>query len=47
VLLLYITSKISKDESFKELIEEVKTDLKETTSNVSDLVVKATTIIRP
>lgn len=45
VILLYITSKISKDKSFKELIEDVKTDLQKTASNVSDLVVKATTIV--
>lgn len=45
VILLYITSKISKDKSFKELIEEVKIDFQKTASNVSDLVVKATTIV--
>lgn len=45
LLALYVTSKISKDQSFKEIINEVKQDLKDTAENVYDLVNKAKDII--
>jgi hypothetical protein len=40
-----VTSKISKDQSFKEIIKEVKQDLKDTAENVYDLVNKAKDIV--
>ncbi len=45
LLALYVTSKISKDQSFKEIIKEVKQDLKDTAENVYDLVNKAKDIV--
>lgn len=45
LLTLYVTSKISKDQSFKEIIKEVKKDLKDTAENVYDLVNKAKDIV--
>jgi hypothetical protein len=45
LLALYVTSKLNKDQSFTEVIKEVKSDLVRTASNVSDLVLKATDII--
>ncbi len=45
LLALYVTSKISKDQSFKEIIKEVKKDLKDTAENVYDLVNKAKDIV--
>lgn len=45
LLALYVTSKMSKDQSFKEIIKEVKQDLKDTAENVYDLVNKAKDIV--
>ena len=45
LLALYLTSKMGKDRKFEEIVSEVKEDLKQTASNVSDLVSKAQTIV--
>jgi len=45
LLALYVTSKISKDQSLNEIIKEVKQDLKYTAENVYDLVNKAKDIV--
>ena len=45
LLALYLTSKMGKDRKFEEIVNEVKEDLKQTASNVSDLVSKARTIV--
>lgn len=45
LLALYVTSKISKDQSLNEIIKEVKQDLKDTAENVYDLVNKAKDIV--
>ena len=45
LLALYVTSKISKDQSLNEIIKEVKQDLKNTAENVYDLVSKAKDIV--
>lgn len=45
LLALYLTSKMGKDRKFEEIVNEVKDDLKQTASNVSDLVSKARTIV--
>ncbi len=45
VLALYVTSKLGKNKSFADVIKEVKDDLKKTSSNVADLVIKAKDII--
>jgi len=45
LLALYVTSKISKDQSLNETIKEVKQDLKDTAENVYDLVSKAKDIV--
>lgn len=45
LLALYITSKIGKDQSFTDVIKEVKEDLKNTAENVSELVIKAKDIV--
>ncbi len=45
LLALYVTSKISKDQSFNEVIKEVKKDLKNTAENVYELVNKAKDVI--
>jgi hypothetical protein len=45
LLALYVTSKISKDQSLNEIIKEVKQDLKNTAENVYDLVCKAKDIV--
>lgn len=45
LLALYVTSKLGKDQTFTEVIKEVKEDLKNTAENVADLVLKATDII--
>lgn len=42
---LYLTSKLRKGKSFHEIIKEVKSDLIQTSSNVSELVTKAKDII--
>jgi hypothetical protein len=45
LLALYVTSKMGKDQSLSDVIKEVKQDLKNTTENVSDLVIKAKDIV--
>ncbi len=45
LLALYVTSKMGKDRKFQEVIDEVKEDLKQTASNVTDLVSKAKDIV--
>jgi len=45
LLALYITSKLGKEQSFNEVVKEVKLDLKNTVDNVYDLVNKATDIV--
>jgi phage-related protein len=45
LLALYITSKMGKDQTFSEVIKEVKEDLSRTAENVSDLVQKAKEIV--
>ncbi len=45
LLALYVTSKMGKDQSFTEVIKEVKEDLTRTAENVSDLVQKAKEIV--
>lgn len=45
LLALYVTSKMGKDQSFTEVIKEVKEDLTRTAENVSDLVQKAKDIV--
>mgnify|MGYP000903249660 CR=1 FL=1 len=45
LLVLYITSKIGKDQSFADVIKEVKEDLKNTAENVSELVIRAKDIV--
>lgn len=45
LLALYVTSKMSKDQSLNDVIKEVKQDLKNTAENVSDLVSKAKDIV--
>ena len=45
LLALYITSKIGKDQSFTDVIKEVKEDLKSTAENVSELVIRAKDIV--
>ena len=45
LLALYATSKMGKDRKFQEVIDEVKEDLKQTASNVTDLVSKAKDIV--
>ena len=45
VSLLYLSSKYSESKTLHCIINEVKSDLKETASNVSDLVVKAKDIV--
>lgn len=45
LLALYVTSKLGKEQSFKQVINEVKGDLKNTTDNLYDLVNKATDIV--
>lgn len=45
LLALYITSKIGRDQSFTDVIKEVKEDLKNTAENVSELVIKAKDIV--
>lgn len=45
LLALYLTSKISKDQSLNVIIKEVKQDLKNTAENVYDLVSKAKDIV--
>lgn len=44
-LALYVTSKLGKDQSLDEVIQEVKDDLKNTAENVYDLVSKATNVV--
>jgi flagellar hook-basal body complex protein FliE len=45
LLALYVTSKMGKDQSFTEVIKEVKEDLTRTAENVSELVQKAKDIV--
>lgn len=45
LLALYVTSKMGKDQSFTEVIKEVKEDLTRTAENVSDLVQRAKDIV--
>lgn len=45
MIALYLTSKLRKGKSFNEIIKEVKSDLIQTSSNVSELVTKAKEII--
>ena len=45
ILALYVTSKLSKDQSLNEVIKEVKEDLKNTAENVYELVSKAKDIV--
>lgn len=45
LLALYVTSKMGKDQTFTEVIKEVKDDLTRTAENVSDLVQKAKDIV--
>lgn len=45
LLALYVTSKMGKDQSFTEVIKEVKEDLTRTVENVSDLVQKAKDVV--
>jgi len=45
LLALYVSSKLNKDKSFKEVLTEVKGDLKKTADNLYDLVDKATDIV--
>jgi hypothetical protein len=45
LLALYVTSKLDKNQSFNEVIKEVKEDLKHTAENVYDLVNKAKDIV--
>lgn len=45
VTALYVTSKFRKDKDMHKIINDVKDDLKQTASNVADLVLKAKDII--
>lgn len=45
VTALYVTSKLRKDKDVHKIINDVKDDLKQTASNVADLVIKAKDII--
>ncbi len=45
LLALYVTSKMSKDQSLSDVIKEVKQDLKNTAENVSELVTKAKEVV--
>lgn len=45
LLVLYVTSKMGKDQPLSEVIKEVKKDLKNTADNVTDLVIKAKDIV--
>jgi len=45
LLALYVTSKMGKNQSFNEVIKEVKEDLTRTAENVSELVQKAKDIV--
>lgn len=45
LLVLYVSSKMGKDQSLNEVIREVKDDLKNTAENVSSLVNKAKDIV--
>ncbi len=45
LLALYVTSKMGKNQSLNEIINEVKQDLKDTAENVYDLVSKAKDVI--
>jgi hypothetical protein len=45
LLALYVTSKLGKDQTFTNVIKEVKDDLKNTAENISDLVTKAKEIV--
>ncbi len=45
LLALHVTSKLGKDQSLDEVIQEVKDDLKNTAENVYDLVSKATNVV--
>lgn len=42
---MYISNKLGPNKSFNQLVEEVKKDLKETASNIGELVVKAKEIV--
>ncbi len=45
LLAIYVTSKMGKNQSLNEIINEVKQDLKDTAENVYDLVSKAKDVI--
>lgn len=45
LLVLYVSSKMGKDQSLNEVIKEVKDDLRNTAENVSSLVNKAKDIV--
>lgn len=45
MILLYITSKLGTNKKLSDVIKEVKYDLVNTVSNVSDMVIKAKDII--
>lgn len=45
LLALYVTSKLGKDQTFTNVIKEVKDDLKNTAENISELVTKAKEIV--
>lgn len=45
MIALYLTSKLRKGKSFNEIIKEVKSDLIQTSNNVSELVSKAKDIV--
>jgi len=42
---MYISNKLGQNKNLKQLVEEVKKDLKETASNIGELVIKAKEIV--
>jgi hypothetical protein len=45
LLILYVTSKIGSGKKLEDIVTEVKEDLKQTATNVADLVIKAKEIV--
>jgi hypothetical protein len=45
LLILYLTSKIGSGKKLEDIVTEVKEDLKQTATNVADLVIKAKEIV--